>query len=154
MKEKKLYEFEIKVKKTADAPTFEKIKFNQADSPEKVAELCRKCFDDGKIEWVEQVIVIALNRALNVVGFYQIASGGLTSSVCDVRVIFQFALLANASQIIVAHNHPSGSLIPSRADEQMTSKLKQAGRMMEIELLDHVIITANGHYSFAQEGTL
>lgn len=154
MKEKKLYEFEIKLKRTKDAPTFEDLKPINADSPAKVADLCRKCFDYDKIEWIEQVVVIALNRCLNVIGFYTISSGGVTSCVVDPRVVFQFALAANATSIILAHNHPSGNLQPSHADEMMTAKIKQAGRFLDIELMDHVIVAAEGFYSFAQEGTL
>lgn len=154
MKEKKLYEFEIKLKPSKDAPTFQALKPINADAPYKVADICRKCFDDARIEWIEEVVVIALNRSLNVLGYYIVSSGGVSSCIVDPRVVFQFALLANASSIILAHNHPSGNLRPSQADELMTAKIKQAARFLDIELMDHVIVTAEGFYSFAQEGKL
>jgi DNA repair protein RadC len=118
------------------------------------AEVCRMCFDEGKIEWVEEFIVIALNRANKVIGFYKVSSGGLAGTVADPRVIFQFALLSSANSLIISHNHPSGNLNPSSSDIDITKKIRDAGKMLDISLLDHIIISDEGHLSFADEGLL
>jgi DNA repair protein RadC len=69
-------------------------------------------------------------------------------------LIFVAALKANATSIVISHNHPSGNLKPSQADEQLTQKIKQAGQLLDIKLLDHVIVTSEGNYSFADEGLI
>src|ERR1051325_4389510 len=84
------------------------------------ADICRLCFDADTLEWKESFIAIALNRANNVLGFYKISSGGVSGTVADPKIVFQFALLSNATNIIVAHNHPSGNLKPSATDIQIT----------------------------------
>ena len=80
-------------------------------------------------------------------GYAQISSGGLTGTVCDPKIIFQYALQTNASGIILAHNHPSGNLQPSQADIQITEKVREAGKLLDIALLDHLILTGEGFYS-------
>jgi len=102
----------------------------------------------------EAMIVLLLNRANNVVGFSTTSIGGLHATVADVKVIFQTALLANSSAIIIVHNHPSGALSPSQSDDKITSQIKKAGDILSIELLDHVIVTEEGIYSYADEGKL
>lgn len=123
-------------------------------SSEDAAAVCRKCFDADTMEWTESFIVIALNRASKVIGFYKVSQGGLSGTVADPRVILQFALLSNASSIILAHNHPSGNLNPSNSDKQMTTRLCAAAMLMEIQILDHIIMTAESHYSFLEHGEL
>lgn len=119
-----------------------------------VADVARKCFDADAISWVESFIVIALNRANRVIGFYKVSQGGVTGTVADPKVIFQFALLANATSLIIAHNHPSGNLQPSNADEKLTQQIKNAGQLLDIKVLDHIIVTETSFYSFADEGIL
>jgi DNA repair protein RadC len=80
--------------------------------------------------------------------------GGITSTTVDLRIIYRRALEQSAVSIIVAHNHPSGSLRPSQADQNLTNKLNQAAKIMDIKLLDHLIIGDNGYFSFADEGML
>jgi len=127
----------------------------QVKRSSEVADLAKKCFDADQIEWVESFVVIALSESNRVLGFYKISTGGTTQTICDPRVIFQFALLSNSSKIILAHNHPSGSLKPSRADEEMTQKLKTAGYILNIKVVEHVIVSSEeGYYSFADEGML
>lgn len=118
------------------------------------AEVLRKCFDADTIEWCESFIVLALNRANKVVGFYKASSGGITGTVADPRMIMQYALLSNATSLILSHNHPSGNLRPSRADEELTNKIKGAATYLDIKILDHIIISDAGYYSFADEGLL
>lgn len=96
--------------------------------------------------------VIYLNQASRLIRHEIISSGGLTSTVVDVRVLLKNALLYNASQIIIAHNHPSGSLHPSRADQDLTHKLKSAAVWMDIQLVDHLIIGHASYFSMADGG--
>lgn len=85
-------------------------------------------------------------------GIFLASTGGLAGTVCDPKVVFQAALKANASSIILAHNHPSGELIPSEADRQLTRKLVQAGELLDIKVCDHLILTEEGYCSMADEG--
>ena len=87
-------------------------------------------------------------------GFTLISEGGITDTTVDVRVILQSALLTNPVAIILAHNHPSGNLKPSRQDMEITKQVKEAARLMRITVLDHLILTDAGYYSFADEGEL
>lgn len=114
------------------------------------ASIARKCFNKNQLEWVESVIVIALNSANEVLGFYNAHQGGITKSIIDVRVVMQFALLSNAVGIIVAHNHPSGSLNPSFCDLESHQQLKKACDILGIYLLDNLIITKNDFRSLIE----
>lgn len=102
----------------------------------------------------EEFRMLLLNQANKVIGNEIISLGGRAGTVADVRVIFRQALLSNAVGIIVAHNHPSGNLKPSQADVDLTRKLKQAGDIMDVKVLDHLIITDTGYYSFSDEGNM
>lgn len=101
------------------------------------------------IEHRETVFLMLLNRANKAFGVFKISEGGLAGTVCDVSMIFQVALLANAAGIILAHNHPSGNLNPSQTDIKLTKNVKEAGKIIGITLLDHLIITKEFHYSMA-----
>jgi DNA repair protein RadC len=111
-------------------------------------------WNDDKLEFVEQFKIILLNRANKVLGIFDVSTGGSTGTVADPKLIFVAALKANACAIILAHNHPSGNLTPSQADIDLTKKIKEGGRFLEIQVLDHIIVTSEGHYSFADEGLL
>lgn len=106
------------------------------------------------IEMQEEVKVLLLNRSNNVIGIYELSRGGITASLIDIKLILAVALKAIASNIIVVHNHPSGNLIPSNADKEITRKLKEACKVVELDLLDHLIITKQNYFSFANEGIL
>ena len=105
-------------------------------------------------EHVEYVYLLLLNRQNQLIGKYFLAKGGMTGTVVDVRVIFQVALKANATSIMLAHNHPSGNLQPSEADKSVTNQVKEAGKILDISLLDHIILTEDGYLSLADEGLL
>jgi DNA repair protein RadC len=111
-------------------------------------------WDDSKIEFIEQFKAMLLNRANKVLGIFEVSSGSSTGTVADPKLIFAAALKANACGIILAHNHPSGNLNPSQADIDLTRKMKEGGKLLEIQLLDHLIMTLEGYYSFADEGSL
>jgi len=111
-------------------------------------------WDESKLEFVEQFKVLLTNRANKVLGIVEISTGGISGTVADPKVIFAAALKAAASGIIMAHNHPSGNLQPSQADIDLTRKMKEGGKFLEISVLDHIIITCDTYYSFADEGLL
>lgn len=117
-------------------------------------ELILNNWDENRIEMQEEVKLVLLNRSNKVLGIYSLASGGITGCVVDVRLILSVALKTLATGIIVVHNHPSGNLNPSREDLKLTKQLKEAAQLMNITLLDHLIITRDNYYSFADEGIL
>lgn len=98
--------------------------------------------------------VLLLNQGNRIKDFAILSQGGITATVADPRVILKKALDAEAVNIILCHNHPSGSLRPSRADEELTSKICEACRYLDIKVLDHIIISDEGYFSFADEGLL
>lgn len=102
----------------------------------------------------EVFAVLFLNRANKINHFEIVSEGGITGTVADPRVILRKALEQDAVNIILCHNHPSGSLKPSRADEQLTAKIKEAARFLDIAVVDHIIVSEDGYYSFADEGIL
>ncbi len=102
----------------------------------------------------EEFWVLMLNRQNEIIELKQISSGGVAGTVVDPKVIFKSALQFLASGIILSHNHPSGNLKPSKADIAITNKLKSAGESLEINVLDHLIISEQGYYSFADEGII
>lgn len=95
-----------------------------------------------------------MNNALNIKKAKRLSIGGLTETVFDIRLMLKEALLNNATIIAVAHNHPSGNKRPSGEDDRITKKLKGACDTMRIHLLDHVIVTKDGYYSYSEEGKL
>lgn len=103
---------------------------------------------------IEQFWIILLNRANMVIRPELISEGGVSGTVADPKVIFKRALDKLASSIILVHNHPSGNLTPSQADLQLTRKLKEAGKNLDLPVLDHIIFTDHAYYSFADEGVL
>lgn len=102
----------------------------------------------------EVFAVLFLNRANKINHFEIISEGGITGTVADPRIILRKALEEDAVNIILCHNHPSGSLKPSRADEELTAKIKEAARFLDIAVMDHLIVSEDGYYSFADEGLL
>lgn len=102
----------------------------------------------------EEFWVLLLNRSNRVVKKKRVSEGGVAGTVADPKIIYRLALEELASGIIVAHNHPSGNLVASTSDVELTRKLKEAGKFLEIQLLDHLIIANNKYYSFADEGHL
>lgn len=111
-------------------------------------------WDENKMELQEQFKIILLNRGNKVVGIYELSTGGITGTVADPRLIFTAALKANAVALILAHNHPSANLKPSNADTMLTQKIREGGKLLDINVMDHLIICNEGYYSFADEGAL
>lgn len=117
--------------------------------------LINRVYDEETIGYKETFKVLLLNNANKIIGFTTISDGGLTSTIVDVRVILQTALVCNASAIILTHNHPSGNTHPSCQDDNLTKKIKAACEIMDIRLLDHIIVTPyDSYYSYCNEGRL
>src|SRR5690606_5281370 len=117
-------------------------------------EILLENWDEEKVEFVEQFKIVLMNRGNRVLGIYEVSTGGASATVVDPKLIFAAAIKTAASSIILAHNHPSGQLMPSDVDIKLTKKLKDGGQYLEIPVLDHVIVTSEGYYSFADEGLL
>ncbi|MFT3737306.1 MAG: DNA repair protein RadC [Breznakibacter sp.] len=100
----------------------------------------------------EEFWILMLNRSNKVIGHHRISQGGITGTVTDIRMVMRKALESMSTSIILCHNHPSGSLQPSKADIDITKKLSEAGKVMDIPVLDHLIVAENNYFSFADEG--
>jgi len=112
-------------------------------------------FDIDTIEFKEEFLLLLLNRANNLLGWFKLSSGGTSGTVVDVKIVFMLALRTNASSLILCHNHPSQNIQPSEADIRLTKKIKEAGNLLDINILDHLIIASDGTYfTFADEGLL
>ena len=114
-------------------------------------DIMRLFFDQDTLELTESVIALFLNRSNNTIGWLKVSQGGLNGTIVDIRLILATALKCAASGMILAHNHPSGNKQPSDNDIKITTKLKDAGNIMDIRLLDHLIITETEYFSMADE---
>jgi len=117
------------------------------------ADLLRTIWADD-LDMIERFYVLYLNNANQVQSVSMISMGGITGTLVDTRILFATALNCLATSIIIAHNHPSGNLTPSQADLNLTRKIREGGKLLDIELLDHIILTENSYYSFRDEGEL
>jgi DNA repair protein RadC len=114
-------------------------------------DLLKPLFNDN-LNFREQFIIMCLSRSNRVLGFANISIGGVNGTIADPKLIFEFALSCNASSVILSHNHPSGNEKPSDTDLKLTTKIKDAGKCLDIAVLDHLIITDENYFSFADEG--
>ncbi|AZA85443.1 DNA repair protein [Chryseobacterium shandongense] len=114
----------------------------------------RQHFDSDEMDYRESFYALYLNQANKVLGIKKISECGIASTVVDVRIIMQAALLCNATSLILAHNHPSGNLKPSAEDLKVTENIKSASEFLNIKLLDHCILTSTHYISFADDGHL
>lgn len=126
----------------------------RVNSSREAYEILRGTWNDDNIELYETFKLLLLNRANKVLGVLTVSQGGVSGTIADPKIIFAAAIKSAASGIIVAHNHPSGNLNPSQADIDLTKKLKEGGKCLEIQLLDHLICTMENYYSFADEGII
>ena len=123
-------------------------------STKEAYQILLQTWDANKIEFVEQFKVVLMNRAHRVLGIYELSSGGIAGTVADPKLVFMAALKSNACCLIISHNHPSGNLKPSHADEVLTRKISEAGKFLDIQVIDHVIVTSEGYFSFADDGLM
>lgn len=119
--------------------------------PRDAAAYLRDVWDEDTLEYVEEFVVVCLNGNHQAMGWVKVASGGFTSAPIDPRVIFGIALQTAATAIVVAHNHPSGCAEPSEEDRRVTDRLRNAGRMLGIAVLDHIILAGDSAYSLAED---
>jgi DNA repair protein RadC len=119
-----------------------------------VYRILKSNWNEDLIELQEQFKVVLLNRANRVLGIVEISRGGISSTMVDPKLLFSAALKSGSSFMILAHNHPSGTLAPSPEDIKLTCKLAKSGLLLDIPVLDHIILTAEGYYSFADNGIM
>ena len=135
--------------------SYNPIKFAKIQSSRDIEQFLRLNWDNDTMHFCEEFKVLLLNNSLEIIGFRTISRGGITFSPVDVRILFSLALKSLSTAIIVAHNHPSGKLLPSQQDRDMTSKIKEGCKILDIQLIDHLILSPEGGYfSFADEGFL
>lgn len=117
-------------------------------------ELLRDNWNANTIELQEEFKCLFLDRDNKVLGLYNLSKGGIAGTVVDIKLLMVASLKAKASAIILAHNHPSGNMKPSHNDKQLTQKIKEACKFLDIDLLDHIIVSNKKYYSFNDEGII
>jgi len=122
------------------------------NSSKKVAKFLREIFDEDQLIILESFYAIYLDTACRIVGYQKIGEGGFDAVPVDARIIYTTALLSKASNVILAHNHPSGTLYPSTADIQITNRIRDGLKTLDLQLADHIILTETSYYSFNDEG--
>ena len=140
---------EVKITYTSKVPACDRIKIRCSQDAEKALRLIWPSFEHR-----EYFYIMLLNRSNQILGYSQISMGGISGTVTDVRIIFQTAIKANCSGLILAHNHPSGNLSASEADITITKKIKEAGKLLDITLLDHMIMTEDSYLSLADDNLM
>ena len=120
-----------------------------------VVDYCRSIPEmDNRIEYQEVFVAVYMDNGHNIMCHQVISMGSINATMVDLRLIFSTALKTLSNNIVVCHNHPSGKLVPSTADNKLNEMIKKAGELFNITLVDSLIITRNGHYSFADQGML
>jgi DNA repair protein RadC len=140
--------------------TLYELRKNQTDFPKKKiinstssTEFIRQFYSDD-IEIYESFFLLLLNNQNQTLGYAKISQGGITGTVVDVRIVAKYVVDSLATGIILAHNHPSGNLKPSQQDIDITKKIKEAMKLFDVTVLDHIILTVDNFYSFADNGTI
>jgi len=142
---------EVELKYKSKTKPADRIKVNR---PVDSYAYLKMIWDEDRIDHIEEFVVLMLNRAMHITGWAKISQGGTAGTVCDPKIIFQLALIHNASAIILSHNHPSGNSTPSETDIRSTRKMVDGGKLLDIDVCDHVILSSGGYYSFADEGLI
>lgn len=153
MKTYNLKQSVFKVIKKPSLINLESLKINSSKEAEKVF---RSCYDitSQHLLIVESFFVLFLNRANSIIAFQHVSTGGISGTIVDPKIIYKHAIDCLASGIILCHNHPSGNLKVSQADKDLTAKIKSGAKILDLELLDHIIITEDSYLSFSEEGIL
>jgi DNA repair protein RadC len=128
-----------------------KVKIQSSDD---AYQVLKKFYDPDTIEYQESSVALFMNRANNTIGWMQISTGGMSGTVIDSKILFATALKCGASAIILSHNHPSGQLKASSSDLILTKKIAKIGKLLDLQLLDHLIITTRNYFSMADEGLI
>ena len=143
---KKIKRFELKTSQT----DLDQVKISNSEN---AANFIRQFYSDD-IEIYESFFILLLNRANKVIGYAKISQGGVCGTVVDKKILLKYVIDSLASGVIIAHNHPSGNASPSDADIRITKEVKELCKLVDSALLDHVILTADSFYSFADNGNL
>jgi DNA repair protein RadC len=117
-------------------------------------DVLREIMDSDTLLLREEFVVIFLNNSNNSIGWHKLSIGGMTGTLVDIRLLMVTALQCGAVSMILAHNHPSGNLKPSKNDIELTDRIKKASSLLDIKVLDHLIITEHNYYSFADDNKL
>jgi len=127
----------------------------QVTSPGRAVELLRSVWGEGQLELREEFLVLLLNNSKRCLGWAKISSGGATATIVDPAAVLRVAILANAQSVLLNHNHPSGNLEASKADITLTNRIVKSGKLLGVDVADHIILTARGGYlSFREEGLM
>ena len=146
----KVNEIKVSYKEGIASPFWRKV-----NSSQDAAEILYEQWDKDTIALQESFKVLLLNNSNKVKGIYQLSTGGITGTLVDVRILFAVALKSLSVALILSHSHPSGKLQPSQPDKDLTDKIKKAGDLLDIKVLDHLILVPNGdYYSFADNGLI
>ena len=146
--------FQVSEIKVSYQPKFRPCERPKRNSSKDAYNILFNNWDQGRIEMSEQFCILLLNRANNVIGMTEISSGGFSGKLVDPKLIFGIALKSCASGIILCHNHPSCNLKPSQSDLNLTRRLVEAGRLLDLQVLDHIRITKRSYFSFGDEGLI
>lgn len=141
---------EIRVSYKSKVKYSEMRKINDSKEAE---EILRSIWSDN-LELREEFYMLLLNRANKVLGYFRVSEGGTSGTIVDPKIVFSVALKGHASSIIIAHNHPSGNTKPSDSDLRLTKNLVDGGKLLEISVLDHLILTSETYFSFSDEGLM
>ncbi|MEM6540081.1 MAG: JAB domain-containing protein [Bacteroidota bacterium] len=146
----KVNEIKVSYKEGIASPFWQKV-----NSSKDAAKILFEHWDKDTIGLQEAFKVLLLNNSNKVKGIYQLSTGGITGTLVDLRLLFGVALKTASVAVILGHSHPSGTLKPSGPDRELTAKIKKAGELLDIRVLDHLIIVPSGdYYSFADNGLL
>jgi DNA repair protein RadC len=143
---KTIKKFELKTSQT----DLEQVKISKSED---AADFIRQFYSDD-IEIYESFFILLMNRANKVTGYAKISQGGVCGTIVDKKILLKYVVDSLASGVIIAHNHPSGTLSPSDADIKITKELKELCKLVDSTLLDHIILTVESFYSFADNGNL
>lgn len=142
---------EIEISYKHKTPVEERITVNQSDT---AYEILRNSWDMNKIELQEQFKILLLNNQKQCIGLSELGTGSIDQCLVDQRLLFALALKTKSTNLILAHNHPSGILTPSNADLTLTKQIQEGGKILGIKILDHLIVTPYNYYSFAKHGMM
>ena len=154
MSKKKILIPKIILSVVLDPPVSSMASLKKLDDTPEAFRLCQQCYDPANSTWREEMHVVILNRNNRVLGSQMVSMGGISGTVVDPKVIFGSVLSVMGSGFILTHNHPSGNLLPSREDKEITKRLQEGGKVLDLALIDHIIVSGDQYYSFRENGLL